>query len=277
MIEIQDIRFGYDRKKAKIFDHFSLRLEPGRIYGLLGQNGMGKSTLLYLLTGVLFPEEGRILVDGMDTRKRKVEMLQQTYIVPEAFELPKMRFMDYVKTYSPFYPAFSMEVLEGCMAEFQLPLTCNIHNLSMGEKKKVLMSFALATGTRYLLMDEPTNGLDVPSKRQFRKVIASNMTDGRTIVIATHQLHDVEQLIDHVLILKDSQLRLDKSVTALSEQYGFGLLPTGVSDADIVYSERTVQGDTGIWLRQADEEETPVELEILFNATIQNRLKQPEQ
>ena len=277
MIDIQDISFCYDRKKAKVFDSFRLQMEQNSIYGLLGLNGMGKSTLLYLLTGVLRPQEGCILVDGMDTRKRKLEMLQQMYIVPETFELHKMQFMDYVKTYRPFYPAFSMEVLQWCMNEFQLPLTCNIQELSMGEKKKVLMSFALATGTRYLLMDEPTNGLDVPSKRQFRKVIASNMNEERTIVIATHQLHDVEQLIDHVLILKDSQLRLDRSVTALSGQYGFGLLPAGVPDADIVYAERAVLGDTGIWLRQADEEETPVELEILFNATIQNRLKQSEQ
>ena len=273
MIEIQDVRFGYDRKKAKVFDHFSLQLEPNCIYGLLGQNGTGKSTLLYLLTGVLFPEQGLILVEGMDTRKRKVEMLSQMYIVPETFELPKMQFMEYVKTYSPFYKAFSMKVLEECMKEFQLPLTCNIQDLSMGEKKKVLMSFALATGTRYLLMDEPTNGLDVPSKRQFRKVIASNMTDERTIVIATHQLHDVEQLIDHVLILKDSQLLLNQSIAELTDRYGFGLLPEDIAADDILYSERNVQGDVGVWLRRPDDQETTVELEMLFNAAVQGKVR----
>ena len=272
MIDIQDISFGYDRKKTKVFDSFSLQMEQNSIYGLLGLNGMGKSTLLYLLTGVLRPQEGCILVDGMDTRKRKLEMLQQMYIVPETFELHKMQFMDYVKTYRPFYPAFSMEVLQWCMNEFQLPPTCNIQELSMGEKKKVLMSFALATGTRYLLMDEPTNGLDVPSKRQFRKVIAANMNEERTIVIATHQLHDVEQLIDHVLVLKDCKLLLNKSIAELSDKYSFGVLPLGLPSGDIMYSERNVQGDMGIWLRQPDETETSVELEMLFNAAVNGKL-----
>ena len=265
MIDIQNISFGYDRKKAKVFDSFSLQMEQNCIYGLLGLNGMGKSTLLYLLTGVLRP-------DGMDTRKRRLEMLQQMYIVPEAFELPSMRFMHYVKTYRPFYPTFDMDVLEWCMNEFQLPLTCNIQELSMGEKKKALMSFALATGTRYLLMDEPTNGLDVPSKRQFRKVIAANMNEDRTLIVATHQLHDVEQLIDHVLILKDSRLLLNKSIAELSDKYSFGLLPMDVSGDDIRYSERNVQGDVGIWLRQPDEAETAVELEMLFNAAVNGKL-----
>ena len=272
MIDIQNISFGYDRKKAKVVDGFSLHLEQNCIYGLLGLTGMGKSTSLYLLTGVLRPEDGCILVDGMDTRKRKTEMLQQMYIVPETFELPRMRFMDFVETYRPFYPGFSMEVLEWCMEEFQLPLTCNIQELSMGEKKTVMMSFALATGTRYLLMDEPTNGLDLPSKRQFRRVIASNMNEERTIVIATHQLHDVEQLLDHVLILKDSRLLLNRSVAELSDKYSFGLLPMGLADEDIVYAERNVQGDVGIWLRQADDAETSVELETLFNAAVQGKL-----
>lgn len=272
MIEIQNIGFSYSNKKPAVFDGFNLQLEQNNIYGLLGENGTGKSTLLYLMTGLLHPQGGNIRVDGMEARARKPEMLESMYIVPETFELPPMRFMDYVKTYRPFYKHFSMEVLEKCMNEFQLPLTCNIRELSMGEKKKVLMGFALACNTRYLLMDEPTNGLDVSSKKQFRKLIASNMTDERTIVIATHQLHDVEQLLDHILILKDSRLLLDKSVAELSEKYCFGLLPAELAEEDVVYSERTVQGDVGIWLRKPDDVETFVELEMLFNAAVQNKL-----
>ncbi|MBQ9361806.1 MAG: ATP-binding cassette domain-containing protein [Bacteroidaceae bacterium] len=272
MIDIQNLGFGYSRKKAKVFEDFSLLLEQNCIYGLLGENGMGKSTLLYLMMGLLHPQEGSIRVDGMEARARKAEMLEQMYIVPETFELPRMRFMNYVETYRPFYEKFSMEVLEQCMSEFNLPLTCNVQELSMGEKKKVLMSFALACNTRYLLMDEPTNGLDVPSKRQFRKVIASNMNEERTIIIATHQLHDVEQLLDHILILKNSQLMLNQSVAELGEKYSFGLLPTDIPEDSIVYSERTVQGDVGIWLRQPEDAETSVELEMLFNAAVQNKL-----
>ena len=83
----------------------------------------------------------------------------------------------------------------------------------MGQKKKVFMSFALATGTRFLLMDEPTNGLDIPSKSQFRKVIANNMTEDRTLIISTHQVHDVESLLDHIIIMNQSQLLLDASIS----------------------------------------------------------------
>ena len=134
------------------------------------------------------------------------------------------------------------------------------------------MSFALATNTRYLLMDEPTNGLDLPSKKQFRKVIAMNMSEERTLLIATHQIHDVEQLIDHVLILRRSELLLNQPVSDLCTQYTFDIRPDEYLTADVLYHERTVQGNATLSRRQADDEETPLNLEILFNAVIANKL-----
>ena len=201
MIEVQNISFSYSSKSAPVFDEFCLQMEQNKVYGLLGENGTGKSTLLYLLMGLLRPDKGSIAVDGIDVSRRKRKTLQQMYIVPEEFDLPRMRFTDYVETYRPFYPAFSDDILRRCMEEFHLPLDARIDQFSMGNKKKALMSFTLATNVRYLLMDEPTNGLDVPSKKQFRKVIATTMTEERTLIMATHQLHDVEALLDHVIIL----------------------------------------------------------------------------
>ena len=221
------------------------------------------------------------MVDTHDASRRERSLLQDLYIVPEEFELPSMTLAEYVDTYRPFYPRFSQEVLSQCLQEFCLPESLHISRLSMGQKKKVLMAFALACGTRYLLMDEPTNGLDIASKKQFRRVIASNMTDERTIIIATHQVHDVEQLLDHVLILgvqgvqgvKDnsltphSQLRFDATVSRLTQEFSFTLAPQPIADA--LYTERTAQGYACIAPRHPDDEETPLNLELLYSA-VQN-------
>lgn len=293
MIQLQNISFQYAGSAAPVFSQFSLSLPVGRIYGLLGPNGSGKSTLLYIMMGLLHPSEGLALVDTHDASRRERSLLQDLYIVPEEFELPSMTLAEYVDTYQPFYPHFSQEVLSQCLQEFCLPESLHISRLSMGQKKKVLMAFALACGTRYLLMDEPTNGLDIASKKQFRRVIASNMTDERTIIIATHQVHDVEQLLDHVLILgvqgvqgvqevqvvqgvqgvKDnslaphSQLRFDATVSRLTQEYSFTLAPQPTADA--LYTERTAQGYACIAPRHPDDEETPLNLELLYSA-VQN-------
>jgi len=272
MIEFQNITFSYRDKSEPVFDDFCLRLEQNKVYGLLGENGTGKSTLLYLLMGLLRPSEGHITVDGTDVSRRKRTTLQQMYIVPEEFELPTMRFIDYVKAYRPFYPAFSEDILRRCMEEFHLPLDARLNQLSMGDKKKALMSFALATNVRYLLMDEPTNGLDVPSKKQFRKVIATSMTEDRTLIIATHQLHDVDSLLDHVLILQRSHLLLNASVTALCEKYTFDLRSNDALTDEVLYTERTPQGNATLSFRQPDDEETPLNLELLFNAVTSHNL-----
>ena len=295
MIQLQNISFQYAGSAAPVFSQFSLSLPVGRIYGLLGPNGSGKSTLLYIMMGLLHPSEGLALVDTHDASRRERSLLQDLYIVPEEFELPPMTLADYVDTYRPFYPHFSQEVLSQCLQEFCLPESLHISRLSMGQKKKVLMAFALACGTRYLLMDEPTNGLDIASKKQFRRVIASNMTDERTIIIATHQVHDVEQLLDHVLILgvqgvlsplryesvasrraqevqdnslaPHSLLRFDATVSRLTQEYSFTLAPQPTADA--LYTERTAQGYASIAPRNPDDEETPLNLELLYSA-VQN-------
>ena len=138
--------------------------------------------------------------------------------MPEEFDLPSMPLRQYVKINAPFYPRFSQEVLEACLDDFELSMDVKLNALSMGQKKKVFMAFALATNTKVLLMDEPTNGLDIPSKSQFRKVVAQYMAEDRTLIISTHQVHDVEQLLDHILILSQQKLLLDASVADISAQ-----------------------------------------------------------
>ena len=191
MITIQNLHFNYGNSAYKVFEDFTLNIPNGKIIGLLGRNGTGKSTLLYLISGLLRPNQGIMLVDGYVSQDRHPEMLQDIMIVPEEIDLPAVSFKDFIRTNRVYYPNFSEEVLHQVLRDFDIPAEFNLTALSMGQKKKVFMAFALATCTKYLLMDEPTNGLDIPSKMQFRRTLASQMNENRTIIVSTHQVHDV--------------------------------------------------------------------------------------
>ena len=273
MIKVNDIQFKYKGQKAFVFDGFSLELTEDRVYGLLGKNGTGKSTLLYLLSGLLHPVKGSVSVDGVDAYKRQPEMLREVFLVPEEFELPSLRLSEYVALYRPFYPRFSDEILQNCLRDFELPEDVKLNALSMGQKKKAFIAFAMATNTKYLLMDEPTNGLDIPSKSQFRKVVAQYMDDDRLVIISTHQVHDVEQLLDHILMLDQQSLLLNASTLEIMEKYTFEYrLPQQMDDM-VLYAEPTLQGNAVIAKRNAGDPETQVNLELLFNAVTKGLVK----
>lgn len=288
MIEISNISFKYGSRNTlslphkktadtpeNIFENFSMTLKDNNIYGLLGKNGTGKSTLLYLIAGLLRPQRGTITFEGVETQLRRPEVLSEMFIVPEEFDLPPVSLDTYVKTNAPFYPRFSREVLNSCLEAFELPLSLRLGELSMGQKKKVYMSFALAAGTRLLLMDEPTNGLDIPSKSQFRRVVANCMTDNRAIIISTHQVHDVEQLLDHILMISRNDVLLNASVADICTQYSFETrMPGAAADnGDIIYAEPTLQGNAVIARRHEGAPETQLNLELLFNAVNSMKLK----
>lgn len=271
MIEVKNIQFKYAGSKHLVFDDFSIQLEANNIYGLLGKNGTGKSTLLYLLSGLLRPSSGSVSYDGNLTYKRLPETLREIFIVPEEFDLPSMSLAQYVKINKPFYPRFSHEVMESCLNDFELSTDLKLNALSMGQKKKVFMAFALATNTKLLLMDEPTNGLDIPSKSQFRKVVAQHMTDDRTLIISTHQVHDVESLLDHILLLSPQKLLLNASVADIMARYVFEYR-TPAEMQDVLYAEPSLQGNAVIAPRKAGDAETQVNLELLFNAVTQGKI-----
>jgi len=278
MIQVNKIAYqypakwkNYSTKDNSVFWNFSLTLEENKIYGLLGKNGVGKSTLLYLLAGLNFPRQGKVLIDGDDITERNPMTMSKIFIVTEEFELPNMSLKKYVKLNRPFYPDFSDEILEKCLNDFEIGDISDLGAISMGTKKKVYMSFALATNAKYLLMDEPTNGLDIESKSRFRKVIAQNMTDDRTLIISTHQVHDVENIIDHVLILGEKKILLNKSIAELSDEYVFELRDPDEM-GNVIYSENSLQGTSVIARRTPRGSETPVNLMLLYNAVNNGKL-----
>lgn len=272
MIQVENISFSYPGSKHQVFTDFSLNIEGNKIYGLLGKNGTGKSTLLYLMSGLMRAGKGSISIDGINSQERNPLLLQEIFMVPEEFELPAVSLDTYIRINEGFYPRFSREVLNSCLKDFDLPLSLHLKELSMGQKKKVLMSYALAAGTRYLFMDEPTNGLDIPSKSQFRRVVANNMGDDRTIIISTHQVHDVETLLDHILILCENRMLLDASTADICTQYCFELRPANEMDDSVIYAEPTLQGNAVVARRKEGQAETPINLELLFSAVAEKKM-----
>lgn len=272
MIKVEDLSFSYGRRKTKVLDGFSMSLNKGSVYGLLGKNGTGKSTLLYLMAGLLRPQTGKVYYKGVDVTLRKPTTLQDMFLVPEEFALPNVSMKQYVKLNAPFYPHFSDELLKACLRDFDMNEDIHLGELSMGQKKKAFMCFALATNTSLLMMDEPSNGLDIPSKSQFRKVIASGMTDDKAVIISTHQVRDIDSLLDHVLIMDGSELLLNESVATICEKLYFAEQGMNEPTDGALYVQLSVQGNSVI-LPNESYEESKMNLEVLFNAMLAERVK----
>ena len=269
MIEAKEISFKYKRKA--VFKDLSLSFGKGKVYGLLGKNGAGKSTLLYLMTGLLQPQKGKIFYNDENVSKRLPSVLNDLFIVPEEFALPNIPLKMYMSINKPFYPKFDEEQLKKNLSHFELDdsLNINLGSLSLGQKKKVFMSFALATNTSLLIMDEPTNGLDIPGKSQFKKFIASCMDDERTVIISTHQVQDIEKLIEHVIILENSSILLDASSDDICRNLYFINGANSIDHEKTLYASHSFQGFNAL-MPNEEKEESVLNLETLFNAVLEN-------
>ena len=263
MITLKELSFSYSRKK-EVLDRINLEVGSGHICGLLGKNGEGKTTLLNLLSGQIFPDQGSCLVLEEIPSERNARFLQQIFLLPEEISMPEVTAIEYIKRYAPFYPTFRDDICKACVESFEINLSDRLSKMSQGQRKKVAITLALAAHTPLLLMDEPTNGLDIPSKATFRRLVASLIDDNQTVIISTHQVRDLESLIDTVLILDQRQILLNKTLNEIGEKLYFGpLLP----EEKALYSEPTPQGTIGVTARDG-KEETAVSLELLFNAAI---------
>ncbi len=268
MIEIQNLSFGYNRKKL-LYNNLTLSLEAGSIYGLLGKNGAGKSTLLKNLIGLLFPIKGNVAVNGFVPKKRQPSFLQTIYFIPEEVYVPSLTIKGYRNLFAPFYPGFDNERFAGYLAELDVRDEGKLNSLSFGQQKKFIIAFALACNTKVLIMDEPTNGLDIPSKIQFRKLMASIMDDDRTIIISTHQVRDLENLIDRIIIVDNGSLLLNASLENISDKLCFKTVHEIEDSGRVLYSEDTLKGISIVQENIAGEN-SKVNLEQLFNAVTEN-------
>ena len=266
MIDIANLRFGY--ADQALFKNLNIQLQPGNIYGLLGLNGAGKSTLLKLMTGLLFPSSGSIRTLDQDPAQRTPSFLSQVFVLPEELNLPGVTAEEYVASLAPFFAKFSHTNFARYREEFELPVNMKLTSHSYGQKKKFLLAFGLASRAPLLVLDEPTNGLDIPSKGLFRRLVAEALTDERVVVISTHQVKDVESLIDPIVILHEGRVLFNHSMSEITDTIRMSRSSTRPdSDAPgLLYSEPTVGGYWIVWA-QGDEDGS-IDLEVLFNSVV---------
>ena len=268
MIDIQNLSFGYKKRKL-LYKNLSMRLEAGSIYGLLGKNGAGKSTLLKNFMGLLFPTEGSISVNGYSPKKRWPSFLETIYFIPEEVYVPPLTVEGYKNLFSPFYPAFNHEQFYSYLDQLDVKDKGKLNGLSFGQQKKFIIAFALACNTKVLLLDEPTNGLDIPSKIKFRKLIASVFTDDKVIFISTHQIRDLDNLIDRVIIVDNGELLLNASILEIADKLCFKTVSELPDKGKILYTEDSLKGQT-IVMENINSEDSKINLEHLFNAVTEN-------
>ena len=267
MIDIQDLHFAY--KKKKVFTGLNLSLQPGHIYGLLGKNGTGKSTLLRNIAGLLFPGKGKVSVLNHTPGQRKPAFLQELFMVPEEFYLPNVSIEKFVACNASFYPKFDHHQFQAYLKEFEIPGDNKLQQMSYGQKKKVLISFALACNTSLLLMDEPTNGLDIMSKSQFRKVIAGALDENKCIIISTHQVKDMESLIDRITVIDEGRILFDQTVDRITSKLSFKISFDSAEIKHALYREESLKGNA-IITANMDERDGKLDLEMLYKAIVTN-------
>lgn len=266
MITTKNLTFSYTRGR-NVLNDITLTLGEGHIHGLLGCNGIGKTTLLKIVCGIMRPNEGSVAIDGVNPAKRSSKTFSELMIIPEEFDLPNISLERFAKITSPFYPRFDMGQMRGYCQELGVNPTERLHSMSMGQRKKAYIAFALACNVKMLLMDEPTNGLDIPSKSVFRRLLASYVDENRMVVISTHQVADVEQLLDNIVILDSKGVALNATTAEITRRVKFG--KAEASDR-VIYSERTIAGDMAVMVNDNDAD-TMLNIELLFNAVAAER------
>lgn len=266
MIKIDNLTFAY-KKQALLYNGLDLELSGGSIVGLLGKNGAGKTTLLKLIAGLLKTRDrSSISCFGFNPGKRHPEMLADICFIPEEFDLPSTSMKSYIEAVKGYFPNFDRQKLNTVLKDFELDETRKLNKLSYGQKKKFLIALTLASGSRLLILDEPTNGLDIPSKALFRKVMAGALTDEQLVIISTHQVKDIEAIIDKILIVDAGKVILNHSVYEITGQYAF-MSTSKPEMAGVLYKEAVPGGYKVITRREG--EETDLDIEVLFNACTQ--------
>ncbi|MBE6230805.1 MAG: ATP-binding cassette domain-containing protein [Bacteroidales bacterium] len=260
MITIKDLGFSYGERN--VLKNINMTLEEGRIYGLLGENGVGKTTLLTLLCGLKKPQEGSVDADGHTPFKRETELLSSQYYLSDDVATVNMKAIDYAADYGRFWEGFSMEKFVSAMKDLETDPQLKMNKMSYGQLKKTYISFALACNAKFLYMDEPTNGLDIPSKAQFRKAVTKYTREDSIIVISTHQVRDLENIIDPIIILDRQDVLLNATIEEISKKLHFDY--TNNRRPDSLYSEMIPGGSIQVSLN-TDEQDSKVNIEALFN------------
>jgi len=265
MITIENLNFYYKKGKP-VLEDISMKIGNG-IYGLLGENGTGKSSLLHLICGLQFPKRGLCQINGYKSSMRHPDMLVQLFFFPDNFRMPTTSIRDFAKRHSVFYPNFNWEVFEENLGDFKIAGYEKPAELSLGQKKKALISYVLALNIPLILMDEPTNGLDITSRNTLKKMIARTISDDQCLIISTHQVPDFENLLDSVIVLGQHKVLLNSTMEEIATKLVF--TQTETEPLNALYSKQTVSGYSSVLVNEYGIEST-VNIDSLYNAVLEN-------
>ena len=260
MIRIKDLGFSYGENV--VLKDITMNLEEGRIYGLLGENGVGKTTLLTLLSGLKNAKAGNIDIDGHNPWKREPSLLTEIYYLSDEVAEINMKAIEYAENYGKFWEGFDLNKFIEIMESFENDINQRMNRMSFGQLKKTHIAFALACNTKYLFMDEPTNGLDIPSKAQFRKAVMKYTREDSTLLISTHQVRDLENIIDPIIILDRQDVLLNASLEKIAEKFFFDYSNDRKEGA--LYCEMIPGGNIQVLINTTGED-SKVNIEALFN------------
>lgn len=266
IVKIEDLSFSY--RRHSVFKDVSISLKRNRIYGLLGENGVGKTTLMRIICGMLRPGSGSCKVNGMESSGRNPEMLKEIFYLPEIFVAPHIKVDSFARNNALLYPSFDREAFIRYCDTLEVERDRMFDKMSHGQQKKALIAFSLALNTRLLLMDEPSNGLDIPSKTTLRRLISESITEEKCILISTHQVRDLENIIDPIIILDRAGIILNADIETITSALKFTL--TEKHNPEALFSEETISGYAEV-LPNTDGVQSKVNLEALFNAALKNK------
>lgn len=267
MITIEKLDFAYG--KQKVFENINLNFQEGHIYGLLGENGVGKTTLLKIINGLQSPNQGECIIDGKNPFARTPDFLQEIFFLPEGVIAPSyITPIKYADSMGVFYPNYDRSLFLDLMNEMEVVHDKKFEQLSYGQKKKAMFCLAVALKTKYLLLDEPTNGLDIPSKTDFRRIMARYTTENTIAIISTHQVKDIENLIDPIVILAKDDVLINASIEEIAAKLYFSF--DNEQNDQAIYSEMVPGGFINV-MRNVEGLESNVLIEPLFNTAVRNR------
>ncbi|MBB6042560.1 ATP-binding cassette domain-containing protein [Borreliella yangtzensis] len=263
-IEVINVKFSY--KEKEVYSNLNLNIEIPQTYLLLGKNGVGKTTLLKLVSGLLEPLKGKVLFNSLAVFPRDPLNLVNLFFIPEEFSLPRLSLAEYSKALSRFYPNFNKADFEKYLLEFNLDISLELSSASFGQKKKSIIAFSLATNVSCLLFDEPTNSLDIVSKNVFRNVL-SNLND-RVIFITGHNVRDLTGVVDYLIIVGEKSILFSNSVSYINKNYKIKIVSE--LNGNELYYEKNKEGFKALYFEISNGDEV-IDIEFFFLYVTENK------
>lgn len=238
MILCENLNYTYNNGRHALVDVNAVIL-PG-LHLLMGENGAGKTTLLHAIAGLLFPQTGRCTLDDVDVARREPSTMSRIFFLADNMLWPAATINELVATHACFFPSFDETLLRSNLKAMDLTGAEKLRTLSLGNRKKAAIAYALSLRTDVLLLDEPANGLDITGKKALQKILMQSMTDTQTVIVSTHTVWDLKNLFESVMMVRRGRLVLNAPIYSILDKLAFVFTPAPVPGA--LYAEEEIGG-----------------------------------